>query len=193
MHGLLSGEARSWWLARSRPKSLRPVARLRAGIGVALIEVHQYRADRLLQRELVLADGLVQGQLHHEQPNVVLFLRALDVNVAGELDAVIVLEHLVAGLGDRVSLIVVGDLPMGPEVGAIEDDLARQDPALSRSAGSRPKRSSAAAPACGSGSQPPSRYCSPARRFRSGDRPPAATAHRRWPGGGVCPRDWRSP
>ena len=89
-----------------------------------LVEIDQFRAGRLLQGKLVVVQRFVDHQLHHGQPDRVFLLRTVDLDNVGKADAVVVLIDLVGRLGGNVSVLVVDNLMMRHQVGAVEDDLA---------------------------------------------------------------------
>jgi len=94
----------------------------------------------LLQGELVIPQRLIDFELQHVEGDVVLLVRPEKFEARGEADAIIVFVIGVARIGRQVALLVVNILPMGLQVGAAEDDLAREKPARQLLSGSQPVR-----------------------------------------------------
>src|SRR3984885_14783055 len=92
--------------------------------------MHNLRARRLLQRELVVAEGLVYVQLEYVKGDVAVLPRALDLNAGREREAAKILVIGVGCVGRNVPLHVVNSLFVGQQVGTAELDPAPQIPPL---------------------------------------------------------------
>src|ERR1039457_747017 len=92
---------------------------LRGGV-LGLIEVHELRARRRLQGELIVPDRLIDHQLLNGQPDRVLLLRTVDLNHSRKADAVVVPINLIGSVGSDLACGVVIDLLVGDEVYALE-------------------------------------------------------------------------
>src|SRR5919108_2481023 len=95
-----------------------------------LVHVYNYRSGRLLQGKLVVGERLIQLQFYNLEQDRILLLRPPDINLGGEFYPVVILKIFIAGVRNQVAVLVVDELPMWQQVGAAEDNLARQEPSL---------------------------------------------------------------
>src|SRR5258708_21100334 len=107
----------------------RPLRRCRC-TRLRLVEMHYHSPRRLLQRELIVPQRLVDLQLQHIKSDVVLLLRPVNLDARRKTDAVVVLIVRIPGVGRQVAQLIVNVLAMRLQVGAAEDNFARQFPTL---------------------------------------------------------------
>src|SRR4051794_40383429 len=92
------------------------------------IQSNELRACGLLQFELLGLKGSIQRQLGYFQPDHVLLLRTLDVDLRREAHAVVIRERGVVGNGRSVAVHVVNNLLVRLQINAVEIDLPREIP-----------------------------------------------------------------
>ena len=92
---------------------LSPVVAALGRSGAGLIQAHDIRTRRFFQHKLVIRERAVDVRLQNVEEDVVVLPRPLDLNLARELDPTVILEFLVARVGDDVALLVINPLPVG--------------------------------------------------------------------------------
>ena len=94
-------------------------------LAVFFVQPHYLRTRRLFQSELIVGHLLVEFQLNDRQRNVVLLLRALNLDFGREFDLVVVLVVRVLHLGLQSSVLIVDKLLVRHQISTSENDLAR--------------------------------------------------------------------
>src|SRR6266550_7200191 len=102
-----------------------PATRTVRLVAILLSQPNHVGAGRLLQGKLVIRDRLIKLQLQDVQCDVILLLRALDLDLCRELDALVILVLAIPDIGRQFSILVVDKLPMRLQVDAAEDNLPR--------------------------------------------------------------------
>ena len=97
---------------------------------VATIQAHDFSSRRLLQHKLIVGQLLVELQLRDSERDVVLLLRPIDLNVSGQINSRIILVVLITHIRGEIAVFIVNKLPVRQQIGAAEDDLSRQKPAV---------------------------------------------------------------
>src|SRR5580692_3252787 len=101
-----------------------PIALARGRLRFRLVQVNELSARRLLEYEFIVRKRLVQVQLHDVQSNVVFLLWPSNLDLPGELYAVLLFVILVDSVGRDIALVVIEKLAMRQQIGTTENDLS---------------------------------------------------------------------
>src|SRR3984957_20889898 len=94
-----------------------------------MVQAHYIGPARLFQGKLIIPQWFVDFQLEDVQSYVVLLARPEKLDARRKADAIVPFIVGVAGIGLQVALFIIDELPVRLQIGAAENDFAREAPA----------------------------------------------------------------